>query len=299
MTNVINIILIIMIALVFILRCYNTEKFDHVVKCNAPVYGPNYPYTKDNIFDGVSLYKKFNIGGNSQLASIYYTPETIPNGLKNRPNTNDTISAVNEGDAVFSDRPAGVNKQTCQACNYTKAIAACDKNVSIGEKDHCPKLLTCSGSVPMSNSVSYKKIKFMNDGAINERGQLDLMSQLANKNSDYTKNKTEECCELNHPNNHVMRAKFKEFLIMYLALKKYEMTESIDAQNIGAVEMIPDDNKEWDNIHWDSIKIFLNNTENKTLFNLPANASLENRFYIMLKLITKYTDCSNPLYRKC
>jgi hypothetical protein len=292
--NLINILLIVsVVTIIIILR--TTETFDHTVDCMKRDYGKEHPYTKNDIFDGVSLYKQYNTGGNSQLASVFYTPENIPNSLKNRPNSNNNIGASNEGAPVFSDMSVGVNKTKCRACKYEADLKACDKNVAIMDSDYCPKILTCSGATPMGTSVSYKRPQHMDDGVLTEIAQLELISVRTNQQSEYTKQKTKDCCDLLNSDNNIMREKFKAFLVLYLALKKEEMDQSINEHNMGANMEL----NEMNNIHWEKINQFLQNAENSNLFSFPPNSNTNDRFYIMLKLVDKYTECSNPAFRKC
>jgi len=286
--NTVNIVIVVLLLLL-ITSMTATEMFQPVI-CAKNTYNANYPETVDDIFDGISLYKQYNTGGNSRLSSVYYSPDTLPENLKNKPNMNNTVAAGNEGAPAFNDIVIGSSAGSCSSCQYVKDDAVCKANRNILGDTHCPKLLTCTGATPLGKSVSYKQPKYMNDGVLTERGQIDMMSKYANIANQHTKKINRQCCALQLPENSEMRSRFSQFVKLYMDLRKAEMAESMGSPTTA-------------NPSQDNFQAFFDDTTNQQLFTFPnkndlsADEYFSACYYIMMKLISKYSMCNDPKYK--
>lgn len=261
--------------------------------CEKRKYSNAYPETMNDIYDSVALYKQYNLGPNSRVASIYYSPDTLPSNLKNIPNTANTVSAGNEGASIFNDLAAGSTAVGCSACQYVKDDAVCKDNINIIGDTHCPKLLTCNGSTPLGKSVSYKQPKYMNDDVITDRGMLDMNTKYANLANQRTNQINKSCCDLQLPKNDSMRSRFGQFVKLYMDIRKAEMAESMGTATSNS------------NSNQDNLQVFFDDATNQQLFTFPNKTDLSadkyfnTCYYIMMQLITKYSICNDSKYNKC
>jgi hypothetical protein len=289
--NMLNVIIVVLLIVILIIRMITTEMFQ-TEACEKRIYSNDYPETINDIYDSVSLYKQYNLGANSKLSSIYYSPDTLPSNLKNRPNTYNTVAAGNEGAPVFNDLASGSTAVGCSSCQYVKDEAICKANMNIIGDTHCPKLLTCTGATPMGKSVSYKQPKYMEDDVLTDRGRIDMRAKYANIAINNDKQINKSCCDLQLPENDAMRSRFSQFVKLYMDIRKAEMEESMDATNTSGPSQ-------------DNLQSFFDDTTNQQLFAFPNKTDLSDDkyfstcYYIMMNLITKYSICNASKYNKC
>ena len=180
-------------------------------KCDPLKDDPNFPSTRDAIYDSNMLYKYFTKGMFSNLQAIYKTPQEIKENprFKNKPIINNPVylvGASNEGSSVLN---------TCVSCTYEKNTQACLDNVQIMEDNYCPKILQCNGMPEIPNSKTLQNPSLMGDNIQSITKQLESLSKLKNKNNNKTNKKACDKILCYIKNNPEIQERYSEFNSIY------------------------------------------------------------------------------------
>ena len=181
------------------------------IKCDPLKDDPNFPSTRDAIYNSTMLYKYFTNGMASNLQSIYKTPEEIKENprFKNKPIINNPdylVGASNEGNSVLN---------TCEPCTYENNAQACFDNVQIMEEDYCTKILQCNGMPEIPYSKTLQNPNFMGDNIQTITKQLERLSKLKNRNNHQDDKKTCDKILCYIKNNPEIQERYNKFNSIY------------------------------------------------------------------------------------
>jgi hypothetical protein len=231
--------------------------------CFPETVNDDYPKDTDQVFDSVMMYKYYSNNMNSNLSSIYYSPEVVRNTprLRNRPNLNDEaylIGASNEGTSTG---------HKCRKCNDETNLLACMQNVSIMEDDYCPIIKQCKGMPIMQNSDSYKTPQGMDDNVKSTRALIEDLSKTREVVVDGEEYRCKQIlCYIR--NNSEFKIQFDIFKEIYGTIRDKLYNE--DPTMIGSDDNLNIDFTKINDPNISKIVDFFNNPLNICLFNLPS-----------------------------
>jgi hypothetical protein len=227
-------------------------------KCDPLKDDPQFPSTRDDIYDSNMIYKYFTNGMASNLQSIYKTPQEIKKNprFKNKPIINNPtylVGASNEGTTALKN---------CEPCTYQKQSQACLDNVQIMEDDYCPQISQCNGMPEIPYSKSFKNPTLLNDNIQSITKQLERLSKKKINNMDDKNICNKKMCYIK--NNPEIQERYSEFNSIY---KKVNSKISSNEKQTGSISLdfLNDSDENVSNM-----KQFLINPMNIYYFDLPG-----------------------------
>lgn len=175
------------------------------IKCDPLEENPDFPVSRDDIYDANMLYKYHTNGMFSNLHTVYKSPEQLKENIKpiiDKPNY--LVGASNEGSSAL---------KSCEPCKYEKNYEACFNNVQINDTDYCPKIALCNGMPKLPYSISSKNPKRLDDTVQSTMKQLETLSNIKDEKKNEKKLCEKKLCFIK--NNPEIQKRFTEFNEIY------------------------------------------------------------------------------------
>lgn len=260
-----NNIFILFLVLILVVIIYTTkENFEGISKpkkqCIHSINASLYPKDENELYNSSMLYKYYKNGLNSNMFTVNYDFEDIilNQKLKNLPNEENDIGAINEGTSQL---------KFCKPCVNIKSEDACKKNLRITGDDYCPNLSECSTAQIMPNSITLKHPENLQDkDKLTYLKKMEIISELR---QGYNKFLEKRCIDYKKKINEYpeIKTSFSNFHNIYSKLLNYsykidKFNNEVDFSDINNFDIV-------------KLTNFLNDPKNIFLFNLKSNISIK------------------------
>lgn len=254
-------LILILVAIIFYTTRENFESISRPkVQCVNPINASLYPENENEVYNSSMLYKYYKNGLNSNMFTANYNFQDIilDPKLKNLPNEDYDIGAVNEGTSQV---------KFCKPCENVKSEEACKKNLRITGDDYCPNLSECSTAQIMPNSITLKHPENLQDEEkLTYLKKLEILSDMRQGYNKFLENK---CINYKKKLNEYpeIKTSFSNFYNIYSKLLNYsykidKLNNDVDFSDINNFDVV-------------KLTNFLNDPKNVFFFDLKSNISIK------------------------